>query len=458
MAWFRETQQGRKRPMPTRSGEEGAALAIVMLLGMSLMLVAVGVSARGVREVSSVASDTHWQQALYVAESGLDEGMRALQADPDFTTGEVAPVLANPTAERTWVVSAAYARSPGQVGSTPEGEYVVVKPSNVDTIYSVGFAPGRAAAQRRVRVVMMQLEPEMVPVPWQAQYAFLTGGNLRFWGSAATIDLTGGDSASIHANGVLEINKPGNVDGCASSSTTYIAGYGSCPASPVGIVGIPTIDPRVMYPYATVVLCPNGKAYGGPMHATLPDLSPGTACDASDREVSAQGWTSVLSGGVRRWSPSNNGGVYYVAGGNVDGKIGNDNNGTKAQATIIIQSLDPGPNCLSNSGHFYLTANSYLEAHPSTGGIAVVVGGDIYYRGGATVVGAQLAHEQIDFRGNPSSTGVLVAEAKCDHASSPVHSSVMSGNYTLNYPGPLWTLFPVLGEGENLTFDSWDEL
>ncbi|MBM3695413.1 MAG: hypothetical protein FJW79_05720 [Actinobacteria bacterium] len=444
--------------MPPRSGEEGAALAIVMLLGLTLVLVAVGVSARGVRELGSVASDAHWQQALYVAESGLDEGMRAFQADPDFATGEVAPVFTDPTAERAWVVSAAYARAVGQVGSTPEGEYVVVKPSNVDAIYAVGFAPGRDAAQRRVRVVMVQLERERVPVPWQVEFAFLTGGKLRFWGNAKTIDLTGENGASIHANGALEINRPDNVDGCASSSTTPLAAYGACPASPRPPVAIPSIDPRILYPYATVVLCPNGRAYGGPTHGTLPDPTPGTACDASDHEVSSGGWTSFLSGGVRIWRPGSTSGVYYVAGGTVDGKIGDDKSGTKVGATIIIESLDAGGGCGSNSGHFYLSDNSYLEADPSMSGIAVVAGGDIYYRGGATVVGAQLAHEQVDFKGNPVSAGVLVAEAACDHPSSPVHSSVMSGNYTLRYPGPLWTLFPVLGEGENLTFGSWDEL
>lgn len=455
--------RGRPRAFRGWGEDRGAALALVMFLGLALVLVASVVTTRGVRQMGSAASDAHWQQALYVAESGLDEGMRAVQADPDFNTGEVAPVFADRSVERSWVVAAADARPAGQVGSTPEGEYVVVKPANSDTVYAVGFSPARDGAQRRVRVAMMTLEPEMIPTPWTVNFAFLTGGKLRFWGSAETIDLTGSNGASIHANGVLEINRPENVDGCASSSSSYLAAYGDCPGSPLDDpVGIPHIDPRVVYPYAQVVLCPNGLSYAGPGHPDQALADSGstkdTPCDATDHVVSAQGWTSYLSGGVRTWRPGNTGGVYYVAGGTVDGKIGDDMEGSVVRATIIIESLDAGGECGSNSGHFFLSANSYLEADPFMSGIAIVAGGDIYYRGGATVVGAQMAHEQVDFKGNPTSRGVIVAEAWCDHPSSPVHFSIMSGNYTLQYPGPLDSLFTVLGEGEHLTFDSWDEL
>ncbi|MFH1330398.1 MAG: hypothetical protein ABIJ48_07105 [Actinomycetota bacterium] len=460
MRWCTIGLKDRQRQVPWWRDDRGAALALVAFLGMALVLVAAVVAIRGVRQLGSVASDARWQQALYVAESGLDEGMRAIEADPEFNTGEVAPEFGDRGAERAWVVAAAEARPAGQVGSTPEGEYVVVKPANADTLYAVGFAPARDGAQRRVRVAMMTLEPEMVPVAWQVEFAFLTGGKLRFWGSAETIDLTGSDAASIHANGILEILKPENVDGCASSSTTHIAPYGACEGSPLDPVGIPHIDPRVMYPYAQVVLCPDGLAYGGPQHPndSFKDPTPDTPCEADEHQVPAQGWTSSLSGGVRIWRPGNTGGVYYVAGGTVDGKIGNDKDGTVVQATIVIESLDAGGECGSNSGHFFLSDNSYLEADPGMSGIAIVTGGDIYYRGGATVVGALLAHEQIDFKGNATSKGVIVAESWCDHPLSPVHSSIMSGNYTLQYPGPLWTLFTVLGEGENLTFGSWDEL
>ena len=164
---------------------------------------------------------------------------------------------------------------PGQVGSTPEGEYVVVKPSNSTPSTRWAFAPGGdegAPGASRDDAT----GAGVVPVPWRVEYAFLTGGNLRFWGSAEDLD-----------PGVVRIAPRSTPTECSrSTSRTMWTGAPPRPLRtwrPMGparlarcpTVGIPSIDPRIIYPYATVVLCPNGKAYGGRCTAPGPIPTPG---------------------------------------------------------------------------------------------------------------------------------------------------------------------------------------
>ena len=56
-----------------------------------------------------------------------------------------------------------------------------------------------------------------------------------------------------------------------------------------------------------------------------------------------------------------------------------------------------------------MSANSNVAVHPSMQAagydILFVAQGDVAFRGGATVGGAILAHEQIDYRGNAGSWG-----------------------------------------------------
>ena len=76
--------------------------------------------------------------------------------------------------------------------------------------------------------------------------------------------------------------------------------------------------------------------------------------------------------------------------------------------------------------------------------IALVAQGDAAFIGGATVGGAILAHEQIDYRGTADSWGAVVAVDACNTIGSPISkntTSATSGDSTINYPGPLKTPF-----------------
>ena len=76
--------------------------------------------------------------------------------------------------------------------------------------------------------------------------------------------------------------------------------------------------------------------------------------------------------------------------------------------------------------------------------IALVAQGDVAFIGNATVGGAILAHEQIDYRGTAESWGAVVAVDACNTLGSPISrntTSSTSGDSTINFAGPLKTPF-----------------
>ena len=54
-----------------RADERGAAIAIVMLVGVVLVLLSSIMVARGYRQLVNTSNDTHWDNALFAAEAPL---------------------------------------------------------------------------------------------------------------------------------------------------------------------------------------------------------------------------------------------------------------------------------------------------------------------------------------------------------------------------------------------------
>ncbi len=79
----RPAHLGSARPAGTSPGrrEEGMAMVTVVFLGLVLMLLTAGVSARAMRQTGNTRSDAQWEQALQVAESGLDHGLALLSME-----------------------------------------------------------------------------------------------------------------------------------------------------------------------------------------------------------------------------------------------------------------------------------------------------------------------------------------------------------------------------------------
>ena len=428
----------------TSPREGGFAVVAVLLVGAILVLLSTLMVARGVRQMGNTAGSSLWEEALATAEAGLDTGLNALEWDPDFNTGETLPAsFATPEAERTWALEAAEAHPDEDVVATPAGEFVLVKPENAAFLYAVGFSPDRATLGRRTRVVRVGYA--LSEVEWTLELALLVGDDLEMSGDANIVDTNGNDAADVHANGIVDSGGSYEVEGCLTSSESAFPAVLNCPASPLERDWpIPVIDPLVMYPFAQIVLCPDEQAYAGPAYP-VPGLADGDLdpCTGDETPVAAPGWTSKKKGGVVEWNPGSEDGVFYVHEGNVDGKLGS--NTDQAEMTVIVSAVSGGTCSGKSTGHLTLSGNSNVTVHPSLSeagyDVAIVTQGDIMYRGGATVGGAILAHEQIDYRGEAGSWGPVVAASVCDTPGSPVNQTELFGNSSIGYPGPVRTPF-----------------
>jgi hypothetical protein len=437
--------------------EQGFALITVLIVGMILIVLSSVMVARGIRQLGNTAGDARWERAMVTAEAGLETGLLALEVDPDFNTGDTLSAFATPESERGWAVAIADSKPEDDVIETPAGEVVLIKPEATTLLYAVGFSPDRSSLGRRTRVV--RIGYELRQTEWELEFALLVGDDLELGGDAAIVDLNSNDAADAHANGVFDPQGSYSVEGCKTSSGTDFEAVLNCPASPIEPRPMPEIDPLVMYQFAEIVLCPDLEAYGGPAYsdddAADPDEIP---CNGNEAEVAAPGWSGRTRGGVAEWSPGDLSAVIYVHEGNIDGKIGKEQD--PAAATIVVSAASEGACSGRPTGNVELGGGSFLTTHPSLLAldydVALVAQGDIKYRGTATVQGAILAHEQIDYRGTADSVGAVVAASVCDTNGSPVSQTELSGNATIGYPGPVRTPFTdVRWQADVL---SWHEL
>jgi hypothetical protein len=423
--------------------EHGAAIAIVMLVGVVLVLLSSIMIARGYRQLVNTAGDTHWDNALFAAESGLDDALLVLDYDFDYTTGQTVPLeTLGSEGERAWAVTAADAAPASEVVSITEGEYVVVRPANSTVVFAVGYSPTRASAERRVRVIRASVEG--TPWDFKIEHALLVGDDLELSGGTIINDINDNDGAAVHANGTVIGTGSYSVEGCLSSSETTFAATAQCPPSPAPPEPMPVVDPLVLYGFAEYVMCDNRQIYGGPAHLLTPDpdLVP---CNGNETVAVLVGWTSSATGGKVAWSAGPAAvtpGVFYIDNGNYVGKLGS--NSFQLQATVIAAST--GGDCLiPSTGNIMLDGPSDVVAHPSLRAagydLLFVAQGDVQFSGSAVVGGAILAHEQIDYRGGAGSWGAVVAEEACDTSGSPVSQSVTTGTSVINFDGPINTPF-----------------
>jgi len=442
------------------AGDAGFAMAITMALGAIVFLLGTVMLARGISQATMTAVDVRWDRSLDSAEAGLDFGLQLLEADSEYTTGDVVPVISTPKAERDWAIAAALAKPETEVVVTPTGEFVMVKPPGSAHLYSVGFSPTRDAASRSERAV--RVEYTLSPIEWEIEFALLVGDDLTLSGNTTINDTNFNDGASLHTNGALStIGGSYVIEGCSSSSVTALAGAINCPPSPIASVSIPTIDPLLMYPFAQFVLCDDGLAYGGPSHPTVPDPD-GAPCTGDETSVALPGWSSKKLGNVWNWKTTTSTpteGVFYIHHGDFNGNVGADNS-PATEVSIILSSEGAGACTGKSTGNMRLGAASNMVVHPSLAALgydlAIVAQGDIDFIGGATVGGLILAHEQIDYSGSADSWGAVVAEGACNTVGSPVQTTGTTGTAVINFAGPYNTPFMDLERRADVV--AWHEL
>ncbi len=463
----------RLRTEPDRS-EDGFAIAVVMLAGMILVLITAIVMSRAARQVGTVSGDVRWEQSLHVAESCLDVGLVTLSTDLGWTTGETLDLGdIGARAERDWAVASADGQLSGDLVTTPEGDCAIVKPSNADLLFAVGFAPSRSATERRVRVVRAALTP--APSSIAITRAFLTNDELELEGNPTFI----GIAASAHTNSSVEVE--GNAtfqSGCLTSSTGgevdgNLNVHSSCPPTPFDepVIEIPAVEPRDFWYLSEYDMCPDGGVYAGPAHPTLggtvgaepctglviePDASSGYRGWVFDGCCDSEDWAEWSYGGNTA-----NDGAYYFYWGTPDVVGSPGTNNDPWEVLIMAEAKGICPDRLG--GDVFLNGNMAIGAYQAGSAHAsntfvVLAGRDVGWEGNGklTTPGIVAATEQIEIDGNVDVEGAFVAEGRCDSEESHIDDTEIEGNPTFRLDGSLQSLWQSLPVG--LAVLGWDEL
>ncbi len=300
-----------------RRFKDDGGFAMILVLGFTGVLAAlitVG-TAIGIRTLQSSRAHVNFENALAVAETGIDGTLAKINSDfnatppSNFVTAGACAVTApgpftDVETERSWARSALTALPDSCLKTLPNGQYVAVRPTNVRAVYSMAWVPSRATAGAKKRLV----KAEYLFAPYKPTNAVLTQGALNFSGSVA-ITTIGSSPSDVHSNTTVGgYNGSTSIAGGLSSSGTLTGG--GCPgtvctaAAPVQ--GIANISARrywdtlrLSYSASWFELCPNG---------VMRSVSPAAAATPA-RAPSSRPRT----GGSTPWSPASRRGRCHAA-------------------------------------------------------------------------------------------------------------------------------------------------
>jgi hypothetical protein len=374
-----------------KKNERGVALITVMGMAGVLFVITTTIAIQSLNNLRQAGGEKRYEQTIQVADAGLERGLFELnKTTPNLpSTTFSTTTFASASAERDYVISVANAAatsSPAtRLFSTPEGQFVIVKPSNIaDRIYSVGYVPSFAAAAANRKIRVIRATYGIGPIP--AKYAILSRGDLTL-GNVHT-SIKGG---SVHANGNLTVTGHGKVDGFVTSSGGFtnsepnklkfgdsINSGGGRPA-----VDVPMLKPIDYYANSHYDLCPDGTVRPGPKYPGTPKNTTTTPCNAGlsalpiDSKTGFRGWFFNGSSGTHGpiWqfkSKKAYDGVYYVHNGSayISEKTKKWNVTVYASATGADCSLTGGDIIVRNG------KSSDWNAHPDGGGVLFLAGRD----------------------------------------------------------------------------------
>lgn len=450
--------------------DDGLAMIAVAMLGTALILISTVVFARGLAQFGNTRGDAVWEQSLASAEAGLDWALSIIEADDGFTTGEELPAeVIGSSQEKEWVIAAADLHPDSDVVHASDGEFVVVKPSNGQFVYSVGYAPHRDHPQRRVRVVRVDYDTIPHVTTWIARLAFLAGQDVEFRGNPTFLT---GASVGIHANGFIDLGGSTFSDGCvtASGGSKVTGGFTQPPGCPTpgsqATMFIPEVNPRAHWDESEYDLCPDGKVRAGPAHPVYGTTATAIPCQGQTLTSSAatspyRGWEFAGCCDVSHWarwrytSTQANDGVYYVHQGraNLVSSPGSDLIPWKLTLIVEARGVCPG----LQGGDILVSGSPDLVPYPGTGNLQFIAGRDIDFAGNPDFTGLAAAHEQIEITGDLDvHEGSLLAADWCESVGDFVDASYMGGNGYVTNTGPIAT--EIGATVELLTATSWTEL
>jgi cytoskeletal protein CcmA (bactofilin family) len=431
---------------------EEQGIAMVLVVGMSAILFAIAaiVMTRNFSDYNQVRSNRRFEQAIQVADSGVDHTLYKVGALPSYTTGETLPTsFASTDAEEDWVLANA---ADNALVTTPEGQWATIRPENAEVIYSVGYVPTRAAPYK-VRVIRAAYDF----APFAPGAAILTDGDLHISGEA----MIDGAQGNVHANGDVTLEGRPTVSGYASAQGDYEA-IGS-PTVGQALEGqpereVPLVDPRENYPMSEYDLCPNGDVRTGPSYSVgdgkFPNTS-GVPCGgdwlANASTVEYKAWDMMLgtdpSKGAR-WrfdGPTGHDGVYYIYRGSAEVSGAPGTPAAPWSVTIFAEATPASggerDHCPHIGGDIDVGGQPTIRRHDKAQPLQFIAGRDLKVAGnpGTTYEGVLAAHEQFSVSGHPTIRGVVIANDYCDTTGSPVGISLVdiTGSAHITYDGGL---------------------
>jgi hypothetical protein len=431
------------RPTKRRSvAGDQSGIGMVLVMGIGMLVLGMGFLAQRIFDgaINSSSGHVRSEQALNLAESGIDQTLARIAKDPAYSN---ATALPGGVVEKSWALEQA-ASAPVQRG--PEGDFVALKPPNRKVIYGVSWIPNREAP-RRTRVV----KAEYLLSSFNPNHAILVGGPLKLNGNPGV----GGISGNVHANGPIDLTGNPQVSGDISTSGNYAGKLPSALPNPpltwqagAPEVQIPPIDPRAEWDRLAVAndevwydLCPDGKVRipvflpGDPVKPCGGQLAPGFVAGNEYRGFK-------LSGG--NWDYSGNtayDGIYYAYQRSI--KVSGNPGGTGVtwKTTLYAEPGPDGATCPGlEGGDIEISGNPRVT--PFLEGLTFMAGRDLKLNGNtnaASYDGVMMAKEQLSVPGNPTLSGSLIAEGLCNTPGSAVDQafSDVSGNPTVTYNGDL---------------------
>lgn len=439
--------------------DEGFGLVLVMglsvvLLGLVGLIVSVSINS-----IRSAKNHQDFQNALAVAETGVDQTLATMVTNKNYNPcGCAVPAASLPftteAGERTWAKST-FATLLGNgsltTQTTAEGEYAVMRPSNKQTVYSLGWVPNRANA-KKTRLI----KSDYLFAPFKPGNALTTQGDLTFSGSV-TVQAAGSNPtafpAPVHTNSAVsssassitvqgDVTSTGNY-GLASGANVGTGSGGSKPQE-----AVPTVDPLTVYRdvssdlYASqwFDLCPTGQVRAKVVTSpSTPTPVPCTGTLIADAALTTggltqYGWSFSLVSGVPTWrmgTPNSNyTGTYYVYQGDAEIDGGTNGQNTPWNATVLVEA--GGTGCARVGGNLSTRLTDISSFLP---GFVLVAGADLTFRTNLTSGdGVFSAADQVYMQTSSASlTGFVVASDACPDTSNP--SSIQG--VTINFDNTL---------------------
>jgi hypothetical protein len=455
--------------------ERGIAMVSTVLMGAILFAIAAIVMTRNFSDYNQVRSDRRFEQAIQVADSGVDHTLYKVGAAPSYTTGEELPAEymgpnVDRVAEEAWVLDNV---KDNPLVTTPEGQWATIRPWNADVIYSVGYVPTRSAPYK-VRIIRAAYDY----APFVPSVAILTDGNLQIGGSA-TITGAGG---SVHANGNVIVSGSPHIDGYVSASGSCTGCVPPPPGATIQNQGesgpgkpkreVPLINPRENYVMSDYDLCPNGQIRTGPSYiddGKAPNTTGapcgGTLIAVASASTPWRGWKYMGfdSSKAHQWhfsDPAPFDGVYYIYQGSAQVTSSPGTPTTPWKVTLFAEAISSGEepgHCPHVGGDIDMAGGGTVKPNSKAQPLHLIAGRDLLMNGtpGNKWEGVYAAHEQFKLEGHVEMNGVIIANDYCDTVGSPVSKNIINvgGSAKINYDGGLEV--PL---GRRIRTTHWNEL